>query len=259
MDGYRMHARLHRSVMQSGALDAGRVQILTRRGNIWTDKYPAMPRLLPGCPQRTPTLMANSAVLPRWPDGVQPHPERRRRPGFLVFFLDLLFLDGEDLTAPLVDRKARLAKLLTGAPPSLQYNDHQIGHGLHSTGWRASAARRNVSKRIDGRYEADDIMAEDRASTARSSSSSAGPIRRAADTDHSRFGYYTPEDELIYAGRVGTGMPVAELERVWRRLQPLAVEDAVIGRRHAATGRIAAGAIPHAWCGPRWWSRSAVE
>ena len=29
---------------------------------------------------------------------------------------------------------------------------------------------------------------------------------------------------MIYAGRVGTGMPVAELERVWRRLQPLAVE-----------------------------------
>src|SRR5437763_1243505 len=31
-DGYRMHARL----------DAGRVQIVTRRGNIWTDKYPAI-------------------------------------------------------------------------------------------------------------------------------------------------------------------------------------------------------------------------
>src|ERR1700730_17348465 len=30
LDGYRMHARL----------DAGRVQILTRRGNDWTAKYP---------------------------------------------------------------------------------------------------------------------------------------------------------------------------------------------------------------------------
>ena len=29
-DGYRMHARLHRSATQSGALDAGRVNILTR-------------------------------------------------------------------------------------------------------------------------------------------------------------------------------------------------------------------------------------
>jgi hypothetical protein len=29
---------------------------------------------------------------------------------------------------------------------------------------------------------------------------------------------------LIYAGRVGTGMPVAELERVLRRLRPLAID-----------------------------------
>jgi ATP-dependent DNA ligase len=39
LDGYRMHARL----------DAGRVQILTRRGNDWT------------CQRRMPTWMANSA------------------------------------------------------------------------------------------------------------------------------------------------------------------------------------------------------
>jgi bifunctional non-homologous end joining protein LigD len=32
LDGYRMHARL----------DAGRVQILTRRGNDWTQKYPSV-------------------------------------------------------------------------------------------------------------------------------------------------------------------------------------------------------------------------
>src|SRR6516225_7762983 len=38
------------------------------------------------------------------------------------------------------------------------------------------------------------------------------------------LGYYTSEGKLIYAGRVGTGMPVAELERLWRRLQPLVIE-----------------------------------
>src|SRR6516162_10107894 len=35
-DGYRMHARL----------DTGRVQILTRRGNDWTEKYPAIARAI---------------------------------------------------------------------------------------------------------------------------------------------------------------------------------------------------------------------
>jgi ATP-dependent DNA ligase len=34
--------------------------------------------------------------------------------------------------------------------------------------------------------------------------------------------YYDPDGRLVYAGRVGTGIKQAELERLWRRLQPLA-------------------------------------
>src|SRR5436190_19061506 len=34
--------------------------------------------------------------------------------------------------------------------------------------------------------------------------------------------YYDPEGRLVYAGRAGTGIGHAELERLWRRLQPLA-------------------------------------
>src|SRR6202047_1574740 len=40
LDGYRMHARL----------DAGRVQILTRRGNDWTAKYPSIAKAIAGLP-----------------------------------------------------------------------------------------------------------------------------------------------------------------------------------------------------------------
>jgi ATP-dependent DNA ligase len=36
------------------------------------------------------------------------------------------------------------------------------------------------------------------------------------------LGYYDPEGRLIYAGRAGTGIGHADLERLWRRLQPLA-------------------------------------
>jgi hypothetical protein len=38
------------------------------------------------------------------------------------------------------------------------------------------------------------------------------------------LGYYTPGGELLYAGRAGTGLPEAELERLWQRLQPLAID-----------------------------------
>src|ERR1700680_1440344 len=46
LDGYRMHARL----------DAGRVQILTRRGNDWTDKSPAIAKAIAGLPAQNAYL-----------------------------------------------------------------------------------------------------------------------------------------------------------------------------------------------------------
>ena len=36
--------------------------------------------------------------------------------------------------------------------------------------------------------------------------------------------YCDPEGRLVYAGRVGSGINTAELERLWRRLQPLATD-----------------------------------
>ena len=39
--------------------------------------------------------------------------------------------------------------------------------------------------------------------------------------------YYDPDNRLIYAGRAGTGIDYAELERLWRRLQPLAISKPV--------------------------------
>jgi ATP-dependent DNA ligase len=36
------------------------------------------------------------------------------------------------------------------------------------------------------------------------------------------LGYYDPDGHLIFAGRVGSGINQAELERLWQKLQPLA-------------------------------------
>src|SRR5579862_9018172 len=132
-DGYRMHARLHRSATQSGARDAGRVNILTRRGNDWTAKYPGIAEAVAGLPAKNAYL--DGELCGVLPDGrtafnlIQNASDTGE--GSLVFFaFDLLFLDGEDLMeTPLIDRKARLEKLLVGAPETLRYSDHQIGHG----------------------------------------------------------------------------------------------------------------------------------
>ena len=42
------------------------------------------------------------------------------------------------------------------------------------------------------------------------------------------LGCYTPDGRLVYAGRAGTGMPKAELERLWQRVQ--AAVDKIAGR-----------------------------
>jgi bifunctional non-homologous end joining protein LigD len=72
-----------------------------------------------------------------------------------VFFLfDLLYLDGEDVSArPLIERKARLAALLSNAASSLHHSDHQIGHGraFHEKAC-VMALEGIVSKRADAPY-----------------------------------------------------------------------------------------------------------
>ena len=73
----------------------------------------------------------------------------------LVFFLfDLLHLDGEDLCPrSLIERKARLAALLSDARSPLHYCDHQIGHGreFHKQAC-AMSLEGIVSKRANAAY-----------------------------------------------------------------------------------------------------------
>jgi ATP-dependent DNA ligase len=141
----------------------------------------------------------------------------------------MLFLDGADVRAlPLIERKDRLKALLADAPSCLQYTDHQIGRGppFHRLACE-HGLEGIVSKRVNAPYE---------------------PGRRTwlkvkclnreefivvgwSEPEGSRhrlgsllLGYYTPEGKLTYAGRAGTGMPDKELERLWRKLQPLALD-----------------------------------
>jgi ATP-dependent DNA ligase len=69
--------------------------------------------------------------------------------------------------------------------------------------------------------------------------------------------YYDPDGRLVYAGRAGTGIKQAELERLWRRLQPLTTSEMPLDYR-----RRAAAASARPWCsaasigcGPSWSPR----
>lgn len=102
----------------------------------------------------------------------------------LVFFaFDLLFVNDEATASlPLVDRKERLQRLLTGTDPRLQYSDHKQGRGPE---FHAQACRLRlegiVSKRptLHTRQVTAACGSRRSASIARNSSWSAGPIRKA--------------------------------------------------------------------------------
>jgi DNA ligase D-like protein (predicted ligase) len=223
-DGFRMHARL----------DRGEVRLLTRNGLDWTAKYPQIARAVAALPARQAYL--DGELCGVRPDGItsfsmiQLASDAGNAAGLVFFLFDLLYLDGEDLsTRPLIERKERLARLLpqTGSP--LHYSDHQIGLGPAFYEKACPLGVEGiVSKRADAPYVPGNrglwlkvkcLNREEFVVIGWTDPEGARPFLGAL-----LLGYYDPAGRLTYAGRVGTGINQAELARLYRRLQPLAVD-----------------------------------
>jgi DNA ligase D-like protein (predicted ligase) len=227
-DGYRMRA----------GLDRGTVKLLTRTGLDWTHKYPAIGKAVAALDARQAYL--DGELCGVGPDGITAFnivqlASDSGNPAALVFFLfDLLYLDGQDLRPrPLIERKERLSTLLANAAPCLHYSDHVVGQGpafyekactLHVEGI--------VSKRTDAPYTPGNrglwrkVKCLNRAEFVVLGWTE--PEGRRPYLGALLLGYYDPEGRLIYAGRVGSGINNAELERLWRRLQPLAADGMLL-------------------------------
>ena len=128
---------------------------------------------------------------------------------------------------PVVERKERLRALLSDTGSLLQYSDHQIGRGRafydHACALKVEGI---VSKRVDAPYAPDNrglwlkvkcLNREEFVVVGWTDPEGARPWLGAL-----LLAYYDADGRLIYAGRAGTGIDYAELERLWRRLQPLA-------------------------------------
>lgn len=155
------------------------------------------------------------------------------------FAFDLLELDGEDLTGlPLLDRKARLAKILPKAAKHIRYSDHIDGSGetlLQS--FCAAGLEGVISKKSDGRYIG----------------SRAGGWLKAKCIKRQEFVIvgWTPSDksrsfrslmlgvhekgELRYAGKVGTGFDTQELFRLQAMMKPLERKEPTVKAPRAET------------------------
>jgi DNA ligase D-like protein (predicted ligase) len=222
-DGYRMMARL----------DRGEANLLTRTGLDWTHKYLAIAKAVAEIEARQAYL--DGELCGVGADGltlfniVQLASDRGNSAALVFFLFDLLYLDGEDLRVrPLVERKERLKTLLANVAPCLQFSDHVIGQGP-AFYEKACAMRVEgiVSKRIDAPYTPGNrglwrkVKCLNRAEFVVVGWTE--PEGRRPYLGALLLGYFAPDGRLIYAGRAGTGIDNAELERLWRRLQPLAI------------------------------------
>jgi bifunctional non-homologous end joining protein LigD len=223
-DGYRMHARL----------DRGHVRLLTRTGLDWTSKYPAIAGPVAELPAGAAYI--DGELCGVGPDGVtsfsmiQAASDGGEAAALVFFAFDLLFLNDESIASlPLIDRKERLRHLLMGADPRLQYSDHQQGRGpeFHDQACRMRLEG-IVSKTADAPYAPGNrgLWVKTKCLNREEF-----VVVGWTDPEGSRphlgsllLAYYTPDGKLIYAGRAGTGMRVAELKRVRDRLEPLAID-----------------------------------
>jgi DNA ligase D-like protein (predicted ligase) len=221
LDGFRMAARI----------DNGRVQLLTRTGLDWTGKYPSAVAALANVKVKTAYIDGelcgvDEAGLPSFAQ-TQAATDGERAVTLVYYAFDLLHLDGRDVANhQLLERKALLEPLVKNKP-GLQFNGHEAGDGEFILKHAGKLGFEGVvSKTIDAPY----------------APGNRGLWRKAKALNRQEFvvvgwsdpegtrphlgalllGYYIDDGKLIYAGRVGTGMPVKTLADLRRRLDPLA-------------------------------------
>ncbi len=241
-DGFRMHARIVK----------GAAALLTRNGLDWTAKYPGIATAIGALKCRQAYLDGELCAVR--PDGttsfsaLQGHGDT---PGELVYFaFDLLHLDGDDLARlPLLERKARLEGLLSGAPAVIRFSSYVIGNGAHvfEVGSKLGVEGM-VSKLMDRPY-----MPGNRGVWVKTKflNRQEFVIVGWTDLEGSRsslgsllLGYYADDGKLIYAGRAGTGMTESELAALLKKLRPLALDKMSVDVPPPKTTRFGKPATP---------------
>ena len=223
------------------AMGGGQARAYTRSGLDWSDRFAGLlaavaalevdSALIDGeavvtVPDGRTSFQALQAALKGDPDKID------------YFAFDLLELDGEDLThLPLIQRKEKLAGILTGSQGPLRYSDHILGKGEQLfDSFCAAGLEGVISKRTDARY----------------SGSRSGSWVKTKCIRRQEFVIlgWTPSDKqrgfrslllgvnedgkLRYAGKVGTGFSADEMDRLMQIMVPLEQKSATVAAPRTA-------------------------
>ncbi|HWN81303.1 MAG TPA: non-homologous end-joining DNA ligase [Candidatus Udaeobacter sp.] len=240
-----------------GFVAGGAARLLTRNGKDWTDHFPALASSLAALPVTDAVLDLEAVVLDAAGkssfQGLQSALTDGRQ--VVGYGFDLLHLDRQDLTAlPLLERKAKLQELLERAQaPALHFSDHVLGDGealfvkACKRGLEGLVSKRARAAYVPGRHgdwlKTKCIQRQEFIilgySNARRGSRALGAL----------YLGYRKDDELRYAGKVGTGFTMRGASALVARLAPLASDKAALARS-AMTGLTAAETQGIHWVKP---------
>jgi bifunctional non-homologous end joining protein LigD len=220
-DGYRLFCRLHDD----------QVQLLTRNGHDWSERFPELLAAAATLPQGS--LFDGELVMLR-ADGTSDfqalqnwfrHGQAGGTLGYYLF--DILFCQGQDLTrVPLLQRKDYLRALLAacGAGEPLRYGDHIRGQGTRMLAQICRFGLEGIiSKRYDSRYQQGRSRSWRKIKCLRRQEFVIGGYSEPTGARDAfgalLLGYYDEDGQLIYAGRVGTGFSDRTLAELGSELQ----------------------------------------
>jgi bifunctional non-homologous end joining protein LigD len=217
-DGYRAIATLHE----------GKVDLRSRRGQDFNDKYAPIVKALEGFPESTAVLDGEVVVLDATGRShFQLLQEYGAGVGTLVYYVfDLLYLDGHDLAGlPLTERKQLLKQWLP-ASAEVRYSDHIAGRGKDffaaaaAQGLEGVIAKDGASRYLPGRR----TPAWLKLKTHRRQEAVIGGFT-APQGSRSGFGALVlgvyEAGELKYIGHAGGGFGDKQLAELHERLQKL--------------------------------------
>ncbi len=225
-DGYRLQAQIR----------SGKVKLLTRSGQDWTDRFgAAVVDALAALPARTAILDGELVVEGAGGasdfSALQADLSAGRSDRFLYYLFDALYLDGEDLRArPLTERQGRLAALLRDAPDPLRRSEpfDEDGEVMLRHACRLSLEGL-VSKRRNDPYPNGRSRSWIKSKcSARQEFVVAGyvPSTVSSNLIGSLVLGYNQAGKLVHAGRVGTGFSHEVARDLAARLKPLVRKSA---------------------------------
>jgi bifunctional non-homologous end joining protein LigD len=233
-DGYRVLARI----------EGDEVRCITRNGNDWTSKLPALAKALAKLPTRSAWLDGEIVVAGKngAPDfqALQNAFDRRATADIVYWLFDAPFLDGEDLRAlPVEERRARLAKLLGKAPPAglrlseaFDATPRELLASTAELGFEGIIGKRKGSAYVS-RRSPDWIKLKNQRRQEFAIGGHTAPKGSRIGFGSLLLGVYDDSGRLQYCGNVGTGFDTGRLADIKAKLDRLASDECPFEKRPA--------------------------